>query len=109
MCYRSCSPGFLITRITKKEITRVEKIFHEKKRNFVSPSDHVIFFCVVTKNPRSTTEDAKFFLVQKLRFEIDYISLQSNVYLYHKQPLFVSADWPACHCRLSKYFSTPLS
>ena len=32
----------------KKEITRVEKIFHEKKRNFVSPSDHVILFCVVT-------------------------------------------------------------
>ena len=47
MCYRNCSPGFLITRITKKEITRVEKIFHEKKRNFVSPSDHVIFFCVL--------------------------------------------------------------
>ena len=47
MCYRNCSPGFLITRKTKKEITRVEKIFHEK-RNFVSSSDHVIVFRFVT-------------------------------------------------------------
>ena len=49
MCYRNCSPGFLITRKTKKEITRVEKIFHEK-RNFVSSSDHVIYcfsFCYI--------------------------------------------------------------
>ena len=103
--------NYMVTWRYQISLLVLKKIFHENKRNFVTPSDHVIiiFFRFVTQNPRSATKDAKFFLLQKLRFEIDYISLQPVVYLYHKQPLFVSADWPACYCRLSKYFSTPLS
>ena len=31
-------------------------------------------------------KDASFFLFQKLRFELDFISLQSLVYYYNKQP-----------------------
>ena len=34
------------------------------------------------RSERSTTKDALFILFQKLRFELDYISLQSVVYLY---------------------------
>ena len=43
-----------------------KNIFQHGKRNFVSPSDHIIFSVFITWNPCSLTQDALFLLFQKL-------------------------------------------
>ena len=58
----------------------LKNIFQHEKRNFVSPSSHVIFFLLY--KILTTQRETPCSLFQKLRFEIDYKSLQSVVYLY---------------------------
>ena len=68
-----------------KNISRVSaanewNIFQHEKRNFVSPSDHVIFFLLY--KILTMQQNMLCSLFQKLRFGIEFISLQSVVYLY---------------------------
>ena len=68
-----------------KNISRVSaanewNIFQHEKRNFASPSDHVIFFLLY--KILTIQQNMLCSLFQKLRFEIEYKSLQSVVYLY---------------------------
>ena len=58
----------------------LKNIFQHEERNFVSPSDHVIFFLLY--KILTIQNDMLCSLFQKLRFEIEYISLQSVVSLY---------------------------
>ena len=55
----------------------LKNIFQHEKRNFVSPSDHVIFFLLYII--LTIQQMILYSLFQKLRFEIDYISLQSKL------------------------------
>ena len=48
MCYRNCSPGFLITRKTKKEITRVKKYFTRREISHLQATMLFIVFRFVT-------------------------------------------------------------
>ena len=61
------------------EISRrvLKNIFQHQKRNFVSPSDHVIFFLLYII--LTIQQKMLYSLFQKLRFELDYISLQSKL------------------------------
>ena len=55
----------------------LKNILQHEKRNFVSPSDHVSFFSLYII--LTIQQKVLYSLFQKLRFEIDYISLQSKI------------------------------
>ena len=58
----------------------LKNFFQHEKRNFVSPVDHVSFFLLY--KILTIQQKVPYSLFQKLRFEIDYISLQSKL-IYH--------------------------
>ena len=77
---------------TRNFSSSVEKVFPSERRErvkYFSTREEKFRIskrrCNFLQNPRSTKKDALFFLFQKLRFKFDNISLQSLVYLYHKQ------------------------
>ena len=55
----------------------LKNIFQHEKRNFISPSNHVIFFLLYII--LTIQKKMLYSLFQKLRFEIDYISFQSKM------------------------------
>ena len=76
------------------------KYFSTREEKFltVSPSEHVIFFVLY-----------KILAVQqfqKQRFELDYISLQSVVYLYLKQPRVLDSAREYCELIGQKWYHT---
>ena len=62
----------------------LKNIFQHEKRNFVSLSDHVIFFLLY--KILTIQQKMLYSLFQKLRFEIEYISLQSVVICINRKP-----------------------
>ena len=70
----------VLQNISRVRAANERNIFQHEKKNFVSPSDHVIFFLLY--KILTIQQKMLYSLFQKPRFEIEYVSLQSVAYLY---------------------------